>query len=327
MTQEILRAQSFGLGIESTPGTAVAAGVSIPCDTFDLKPMAEKMGDKTGFGVIDEQSDSHIVREQSEGTAEGIARSQSLGYLLKLALGTASGTPTTVETGVYLHAFTRLNSNNHPTATVYRNSATQDERAPFHILDTLEIDAQVGEYVKFKAVTKGGKVESATYSPSYLTGTNDEQFKTVKATVKFATDIAGLAAASATPLTGINLVIKKNPKGVFVLGSKTLASNHNQQFGIGGSFTAMYDANTIRDLYTANTKQAIQITITGDTLIGATKYNEIVIQIAKAELETFDRSTDLDGLLTQEIGFIGEYDFTNTQTLNITLQNVKATGY
>lgn len=327
MTQEIVRLQSLGIGLESTAGTAVAAAFSIPVESFNLMPVVDKKEDTSGFGVIDEQVDSHIVREQSKLSAEGIARSQSLGYLLKMALGTASGTPTTVETGVYLHAFTRLNTNAHPTATVYRNSATQDERAPFHALETLEIDAQVGEYVKFKVETKGGKIESATYSPSYSTGTADEQFKTVKCVVKIAADIASLGAASAIELTGIKFTIKKNVKGVFVLGAKTLVANHNQQFGVAGDFTAMYALNTVRDLFTANTKQAIQITITGDTLIGATKYNELIVQLAQCELETWDRSSDNNALMTQEVGFIGEYNFTNTQTMNISLQNVKSAGY
>lgn len=326
MSQEILRLQSLGLGLETTAGTAVAAAVSIPVDSFNLKPIVEKTGDMSGFGIIDEQLDSHIVREQSELTAEGIARSQSLGYLLKMALGTA-GTATLVETGVYSHTFTRLNTNTHPSATVYRNSGTADERAAYHMLDTLEIDAQVGEYVRFKTVTKGGKIESATYSPSYLTGTADEQFKASKAVVKIASTVAGLSGASAIALTGMKFTIKKNPKGVFVLGASVLGGNFNQQFGVAGDFSAMYDANTIRDLFTANTKQAIQITITGTTLIGATKYNEIIITIAQAELETWDRSSDNDNLLTQDVGFIGEYNVTTTQTMNIVLQNLKTTDY
>ena len=327
MTQEIGRGQSLGLAIEVTPGTAVSAAVSIPTTKFNLKHVLPKVADKSQYGIIDEQVDSHIVQETSMLEAEGIARSQSIGYLLKLALGTASGTPTTVETGVYLHSFTRLNTNNHPTATVYRNSATQDARAPFHILESLEINAQAGEFPKFKTQMKGGKIESATYSPSYLTGTADENFKCVKAVVKLADDISGLAAAAATELTGANFIIKKNSKGVFVLGARTLAANHNQQFGVGGDVSAMYKDNVLRDFMTGNTKKAIQITITGETLIGATKYNEMVIQIARAAFEDWDRSDGLDDLMTQNMGFVGEYDFTNTQSINVTLQNVKSSGY
>lgn len=323
---EIARLQSLGLGLESTPGTAVSASVSIPTDSFNLKHVVEKVNDANSFGVIDEISGSHITKESSELTASGIARSQTLGYLLKLALGTA-GTATLVETGVYSHAFTRLNTNAPKTATVYRNSGVADERAPYHVLDTLEIDATVGDYVNFSVTTKGGKIESATYSPSFLTGTNDEPFKASACSVKFASDIAGLAGASATNLTNIKFTISKNAMGIYSLGATTLTSNVNQQLGVTGDFEAIYEANTIRDLFTANTKQAIQITITGDTLIGATQYNKIIIQIAKAQLETWDRSTDNNNIMTHSVGFVAEYDFTNTQTLNISLQNKKATDY
>lgn len=150
---EIGRKQSFGLGLETTPGTAVSATAWFPVESAKLKHDVPKIKDTNSRGIIDEVSDSHIAKEMSELTLNGIARSQTLGYLLKMALGTA-GTATLVETAVYSHAFTRANTNEHPTATVYCDNGVEDERAPFHILDTLDFDIQTGEYVKFSAVTK-----------------------------------------------------------------------------------------------------------------------------------------------------------------------------
>jgi hypothetical protein len=196
---EIGRKQSFGLGLETTPGTAVSATAWIPVESAKLKHDVPKIKDTTSRGIIDEVSDAHISKEMSELTMNGIARSQTLGYLLKMALGTA-GTATLVETAVYSHAFTRANTNAHVSATVYCDNGVEDERAPYHLLDSLDLDIQNGEYVKFSSTTKGGKIASTTSSPSFLTGTADEQFLASKATIKIASDISGLSGASAITL-------------------------------------------------------------------------------------------------------------------------------
>jgi hypothetical protein len=326
MTKEIGRLQSFGLGFEATRGTAVSASDWIPVESGSLTHTIEKVKDTSGFGIIDEISDSHITKETSELSVDGIARSQSIGHLLKLALGTA-GTATLVETGVYSHAFTRLNTNQHPTITAYLNNGTADERAPFHILDSLSINTVVGDYVKFSASTMGSKIESTSATPSFATGNTDEQFLASKAVVKFASNIAGLSGASAVPLQSINLTISKNPEQIMAVGSTTVNDAVNQQFGVAGDFEMVHDGNTYRDLFTANTKRAIQIEITGSVLIGATQYSKLIIQVAQAGLDSWERSDDNNAIIRETVGFTAEYSFGDTQTMNVFLQNKKSTNY
>jgi len=122
-------------------------------ESANLKHAVEKIKDTNSFGVIDEVADSHVAKETSELTLNAIARSQTIGYLLKMALGTA-GSATLVETGVYTHAFTRANTNSHPSATVYCDNGVEDERAPYHVLDTLDLDIKSGEYVMVGVSTK-----------------------------------------------------------------------------------------------------------------------------------------------------------------------------
>ncbi len=323
---EIWRKRSFGLGFETTAGTAVSATAWFPVENATLDHSLEKIKDGNSKGIIDEITDSYIAKEMSELSMEGIARSQTIGNLLKMALGTV-GSATLVETAVYTHAFSRANTNAHPTATVYCDNSLEDERAPFHVLDTLDIDIKSGEYVKFNAKTKGGKIESTTSSPSFLTGTSDEMFRASKATIKIATDIAGLSGASAITLEGVKFTIKKNPVMRFALGATTPSVNANQQFNVVGDLTVTYNANTYRDLFTANTKKALQIEIEGSTLIGATKYNKITIQFAQVHLESWKRSSGNNDLLTETFGFEAEYSVGDTQTMNVVLQNNKSSNY
>jgi hypothetical protein len=262
----------------------------------------------------------------SEFSASGNARAQTLGYLMKLALGTV-GSPTLVETGVYSHAFTRLNTNNHPSATVYRDSAVGDERSAYHMVDSLDMDFAIGEYVKFSVSTKGGKISSTTSSPSFITGAGDEPFLVSSATIKVANDISGLAGATGVCLQNFKFSIKKNIESIFCMGATELSSNVNKNFNVSGDFEAIYNDNTYRDLFANNTKQAIQIEIVGKSLIGATQYNKLTLQFAQVGLDTWERSGGNDDLIKETVGFTAEYNLATTQTMNATLQNTKSTTY
>lgn len=266
MVNEIGRKQAFGLGIETTSGTAVSAVAWIPVDDGMLKHVVEKTHDTNGFGIIDDTLNSDVTKEMSEFSASGNARSTTIGYLLKMALG-AVAAPALVETGVYSHAFSRLNTNNHPSATVYRDSANGDERSAYHMVDSLDMEFAIGEYAKFSVTTKGGKISSTTSSPAFITGTGDEPFLVSSATIKVANDLAGLSSASGVCLQNFKFSIAKNIESIFCMGATELSANINKNFNVSGDFEAIYDDNTYRDLFTGNTKQAIQIEITGKILI------------------------------------------------------------
>lgn len=207
------------------------------------------------------------------------------------------------------------------------NKGNTDERAPYGMVDSLEISAAVGEFVKFSVSMKGGKIEDSTATPSFLTGTADEAFRASKVTVKVAADISALSGASAIAIQNIKFSLAKNLMPVFKLGATTIDAMVNQQFGVTGDLELVYDANTYRDYFTANTKKALQIEIEGATLIGATKYNKLTIQFAQVHLESWDRSSDNNALVSETIGFVGEYSFGDTQTMNMVLQNTKSANY
>jgi hypothetical protein len=71
----------------------------------------------------------------------------------------------------------------------------------------------------------------------------------------------------------------------------------------------------------------MQITLSGKTLIWATKYNELKFTIPKASFESFDTSDDLDEIINQTVGFIGMYDAANGTSTSATLQNERSSQY
>jgi len=192
--------------------------------------------------------------------------------------------------------------------------------------------ATIGEQVKYSATFKGKSVSAgSTYTPSFDTA--DEPFLVSKATVKFASDIAGLGAASTVPVKSMKFNIDKKLTQIFMTATTAVPDatefncQHNQEFMVSGDFEMVYDADTYKALAQALTKQAIQLEITGTTLIGATQYNKLTIQLASCVLEDWDRSTANGEIMTQTFGFTALYKLSETKTMLATLQNTRSTQY
>jgi len=96
---------------------------------------------------------------------------------------------------------------------------------------------------------------------------------------------------------------------------------------VKGDFEIVYNDSTFKTLALAGTKQAIEIQLEGRALIGATKYENITIQLASVVLEDWDRSDDKDGIVTQSFGFTALYKLVETKMMTIDLTNAKATQY
>lgn len=331
MAKEIGRKHSIALGIETTPGTAGAIDVWLPLEEAQFTPKTEVVTDESGFGTISAGADGHVVKKWAEFKGKGVVRPTSFGYLLLLALGTA-GSPTLVETGVYTHAFTVKNDNAHPTTTLIHDDATQEEQATYGMIDTVTISGEASDYLRFDTAIKSKSTTDVTGNTPAFTATGETPFLVSKVSVKFATDIAGLSGASRVGVTSFNLNIEKNLTQIFQTstdGTEALdfGSQHNQDLRVTGDFELVYDSKTYRDLALAGTKQAIEIYVEGRTLIGATKYEAITIQLASVVLTEWDRSSNNDEIVKQTFGFTGLYKLAETKQLTATLQNAKATIY
>lgn len=331
MAKEIGRLHSFAIGTETTAGTAGTIDAWIPLESGNLKPIVEVIKDESGFGNIASPADAHMAKVSSEFAAKGIVRPTSFGWILLTTLGT-SGTATLVETGVYSHAFTVANTNSHPSFTIIHDDQTQEEQATYHMVDSLTITGEIGQYVKFDLKSKGRLQTSTTgNTPTFLT-TGENPFLVSKASIKFATDVAGLSGASKVACQNFKITIDKNLEQIFSTMSSTtegtdFASQHNKNLNVKGDFEIVYNDSTFKTLALAGTKQAIEIQVEGRVLLGATKYENITIQLASVVLEDWDRSDDKDGIVTQSFGFTGMYKLSETKMLTVSLQNAKNTQY
>jgi len=192
MAYEIGRLNSFGLGKESIPGTAVSPTVWIPVETGNLKPVVEQVKDTSGLGTIVENSNNFIQKQMSEFTASGNVYSQSFGHILLGTFGTVAA-PSLLETGVYKHDFSLAETNSHTSYTIVRDNATQEERAPYSMVESLAINVNEGEQIKFDLTMMGQQIaDTSGNTATFLGGLSAEPFYISQVSVKIADDIASL---------------------------------------------------------------------------------------------------------------------------------------
>lgn len=331
MAKEIGRLNSFALGKETTAGIPVAPTVWIPCESANLKPVTDVIKDESGFGRIESPADAHVGKTTSEFMAKGIVRPTSFGHILLAALGQVAA-PALVETGVYKHAFTVKNDNSHPAYTVIRDNHTQEEQAAYNMLESLTLTAEVGQYLRFDVKYKGNMIANTTANtPAFVTA-GENPFLVTNMSFKIAADVTALAGASRISVQSLKSTIDKNLEQIF--GTKTstteqlgFVSQHNKNLSVKGDVELLYNDDSQKTLAIAGTKQAIEIQIQGRSLIGATKYEELIIQLASVVLEDWDRSDDKDAMTTQSFGFTGLYKLSETKMITAELSNARSSTY
>lgn len=330
MAQEIWRLSSFWIWIESTPWTEWTLDCYIPLEKWSLTPKVEKKRISSGYWVIDANSQNIIVKQMWEFDFEGILRSKTIWWLLLLALWTSSS-PTLQETWVYKHSFTRKNDNAHPSCTVFNHNTVQQEKMLYSMIQNLNFEFKVWEVARFtwKMIWQL-PVAKTGLTPSWLSW--DEEFVVSQMSVKYATDISWLAAASRIWVESIWFWIEKNLKQVFESKLSTTEAldfsfQWNQQFIVTWDWELRRASETYKNMVKWNTNYAFEIEITWRTLIWATKYNTITIQFASVSLEDWKASDNLDELTNEQFWFVWLYKLSETKTMTIDLINTLSSQY
>jgi hypothetical protein len=320
MGYQIGRLINVGFTKESVRGTAEATGSFwMPKIDFDFVPKAEYAVNESGLGVIDGRSDAKVVEKLGEGSFGGLVRDKDFGLLLAACLGTWSTTGPT--DSAYTHAFTRLNTNQHPSLSLFANDETSDEVYALAMLNQLTINCVLKDYVKFNAgfISKVG--EDTTQTPSY-TAQND--FLATHVSVKFASTIAALGTASATPVRAFNLTFNKNVIDWQNLGSVDPTEILNRAFLVSGDMELVFDSETVRDYAVDGSKKACLLKIENtDVLLGTASTPKLEITLSPMSFRDWGKGTDQNEITTQTVAFDGNFGISDSKTVSASLVNAQ----
>ncbi len=237
----------------------------------------------------------------------------------------ATGVPTFDNT-LRTHVFSRLNSNNHPSFTVYGVDDVGTYRSPYSMLESLELELSLGGFLSFKTVWKGQKEESSSATPAFTTSEN--AFLAKHANLRLASGLSGLNGAAATKITSVRLTIQKNLEAYQAFGSVDVSSIHNKQFKVAGEITALFNSTTLKDYVLNSTKKALRLDFTNtDATIGSAGNPFLYIDLAQASFQDWKRTDGNDELVMQTLGFEAEFSVTDSESMAMLLQNTKTSVY
>lgn len=306
----IQRLGAVGIGVEAVAGTAVTpthwlqlAAAPTVNDRYEYENV------ETGRGRVEKSQTQKLMKTFGEGNLEVILDETTSPIPFGLILGTTSSA--TAGGDLYDHTITISNSNTPKTATLVMDRVTDTRTFANAVLEELSLKVSDG----FASLTMAFKSdESATGSAteSYTTVTN---FNFKELSAKFGADVSAATSASATPLSGVDLTIRRDVELTFQSGSNSPASISYKTLSVSGNYSLLFGATTDRDKYLNNTANALILTFTDDN----SQY--VKITLPKVMIKNWEPSNDLDEIVTQTADFEAHYDSSQGESVRCVVRN------
>lgn len=293
---------NIGIGVETTPGTAVAATHFPKWAELSMQAVVEKELFASQRGVRNTHSDSMIKRSYAQGDIAVIPNVD----IAPLFFYPCLGTKVTTGAGPFTHTFTVNNTNAAmKTLTILvEDGAIVTERFTNCVVNTLNLEVS-DSYAKLTAGLIGKAPDTGTVTESFA---QESEFAYHQMTVKFGTTIAGVGAA--VPLKGFTLNINNNVllDEAFLSGSNTIASGGlvAGRMQVTGSYTLHYTDTVELAKYKANTKNACQVAFTQGADV-------ITINLGRLILTSPPKEYNLDGVIVLTQEFAVEFEATDKE--------------
>lgn len=319
----------LGLAVEETRNTFAAPQVFLPARVpAGIKTVEKKVLVKETRASKMDSSGSEIVESHAEGPVEFNVRCESIGFLLLSLMGKCTTTPRVGQTGVYDHAFeVLLGDPEHPTlSAALSQPAVQDYEYPGTLVSPVKFTLSPSDLLKAVCTLMAQKEDEAG-DPFDVTALDaqlatDVYFRHYNSTVKLASAVGGLGAASAKRTMELDFDIAHN-------GRPDQAANELNPNMIAGRMTAggkikiNFEDTTDYDLFKAGTKRAMSISFErADVNIAATSIHpSITFTFPNVTFENVDFDRPIEDIVTEAIDWAAHYDGTAGYGIKVDLVN------
>lgn len=315
MSRYIWRKVNVGFGKEATRWTPVAPTIYIPKASLDFEEKSEKVIDESSIGVIEDSFDGHVAKQYAEWSFECNVYANAIWMILLNVFGSVTSS---WSSGEYTHAFSVAETNQHQSLTIWLADDTQDKQFPLAMVNSFELNASVGDFVKANVDFRSKKWVNASLTPSY---SNDFALLWKNVQVKFASTLAWLDSAQSIKATSCTLTINKNLEDVDVLWSVEPDDFCNAQFGVEWSVELLRDDETYHSIFMNWTKQAMRIEIIDSNSTLDSWNPTLTFDLASVIVTEFAKTQDNDALIRQWLTFKALYSMTDSKMITAKLIN------
>lgn len=313
---------NVGFALEGTRLTAATPQAWIPARTpsgINVEVVKTMLKETKGKGIASQGSE--IVSRKAVGDLEFNLRVKSIGYILKSLLGKCT---TSSEYGsAKSHLFEVLLGNpQFPTLTAgLAQTGAQHYAYNGNLINSLEIRTPVDDLVNATINFEGAdEAEHANYTPSF--DDEDVVFRPQDVSIKIASSVAGLAAATKLSPTEFSISLKNSSKLRNTIGSATPTDNIAGLLDISGSVKIDYQGKTYHDMYKEGDYKAMEIRFTrSDIDYGGGVNPEIVITLASISIEKLTSERPLDDVVSETLEFNAHYSNDEEEAINVEVIN------
>jgi len=318
MSRYIWRKINVGFWKEATRWTAVAPALWCPKATLDFDEKSEKVIDESSIWVIEDSFDWHVSKQWAEWNFECNVYANAIWFILLNVFWSVADSGSGTE---FTHEFSVAENNQHQSLTIGLADDTQDKQFPLAMVNSVEISAEVGDFVKANVEFRSKKGQNATLTPSY---SDDFALLWKNVNIFIANDLAGLDSADPIKATNFTLTINKNLEDVDVLWSVEPDDFCNTQFTVEWNVELLRDDETYKTIFMNGVKQAMRIEIIDTNTDLWTKNPTLTFDLASVIMTEFAKTQDNDALIRQGIDFKALYSMSDAKMITAKLINSKS---
>ena len=286
-------------------------------NTFSDKANVE--ADSWVVDTIVDSINSEVTKQWAEWTIWGQVYPNWIWFFLKALLWNVTSD---WDNWVYEHIFTLLESNTHPTLTVWCFTPISSTSYPLAMIESMDFTAEVWGKFTVSINLKSKKWESSTHVVSY----NDESwFIANMLKVFIANDIAWLDNADNICLQSITVSIKKEIKDIECLSSIDPIDYINSSFSIEWSMEMLFEDNTYKDYFLNWTPKALRILAEDikHPYEWTDNYPTFMLDLAKIKITDWTPAFTVDDVTKQSITFKWHYDVRTHKAIEVYLKNTQ----
>lgn len=321
MSKYIGRVVDLGAAKESSRGSGASPSFWIPKVEFSFDDKVVIARSEASVGKLADTDNSFVTTNYGQGDLESEIRSNSFGLFLLAMMGSVSTAGPS--DSAYTHTYTISESAQHQSLAFLVQDPNTSEMYKLIMLDSLEINMELDQIVRFTATFMGKKGNE--YTTQTVTYAADARFTKKHLGFKVAANLASLDAASTISLKRLRFTTNKNAELDDVLGTAEPEDINNRQFSVEGEIELNYNDETFKDYFRNGTKRAVEIKLTNtDTLIGATSRPTLTFRMPKVGFFDWEPDYANNEIVKQTMSFKAEEDIDNSNAIISTCELINS---